>query len=432
MIGFLSILFLLVILVFGFGVKGIVIFCLELYKFVNRMSMKLRGYTTATLSQQRIISGKSWDEFCDSLKAAGAVVMAPGAPRDPFVQAEGYRYLSRVLRGGLENFLESSDPQAPRFITIANGLRSGPVKLGSDNPDNLYENATIDGSRFYKIVGKRGTVFHLNFSVQAGQYGQPGGLRTVSSLEAKELNLDKEDRFVIIVGPQDRSSGDGVNYMKTVTNPSHGMIMLRQTFGDRRKEKAAECQITCLEGYTIPAPLTCEHLDNALASTTLFVTAATGMFAKCARDFQHHTNQLPLFDQTLSNSVGGDPLIRYYHSYWHLKDDEALVIKVKPPPCRTWNFQVNNYWMESLDYRYHRIHVNKFTAHYREDGSICIILTHNEPEFNFKVAAYDYLTTDHHNHGTMTFRYVVPEVPDSQLPQPQTRVVKIKDLGETL
>lgn len=112
------------------------------------------------------------------------------------------------------------------------------------------------------------------------------------------------------------------------------------------------------------------------------------MFAKWARDFQRHSNQLPLFDQKLSDSVGGDPNIRYYHSHWALAEDEALVgrtasgvgngssvtfnlinftpspsfaqvINASPPPCRTWNFQVNNYWMESLDYRYHRIHVNK-------------------------------------------------------------------------
>jgi hypothetical protein len=49
------------------------------------------------------------------------------------------------------------------------------------------------------------------------------------------------------------------------------------------------------------------------------------MFAKWARDFQRHSNQLPLFDQKLSDSVGGDPNIRYYHSHWALAEDEALV-----------------------------------------------------------------------------------------------------------
>ena len=45
-----------------------------------------------------MLTGKSWDEFCDMLKAAGASLQAPGAPRDAFNQAEGYRYLARLAR----------------------------------------------------------------------------------------------------------------------------------------------------------------------------------------------------------------------------------------------------------------------------------------------------------------------------------------------
>ena len=36
-------------------------------------------------------------------------MLAPGAPRDPFNQAEGYRYLARLARAGLENYLECAD-----------------------------------------------------------------------------------------------------------------------------------------------------------------------------------------------------------------------------------------------------------------------------------------------------------------------------------
>ena len=56
--------------------------------------------------------------------------------------------------------------------------------------------------------------------------------------------------------------------------------------------------------------------------------------------------------QERSNEAGGDPNIRYYHSYWKLSAGEVLRIRARPPPCRCWNFQLNNHWMESLDYRY--------------------------------------------------------------------------------
>ena len=80
--------------------------------------------------------------------------------------------------------------------------------------------------------------------------------------------------------------------------------------------------------------------------------------------------------QQTSNNVGGDPKIRYFHSYWELKEDEALVIDATPPPCAHWNFQLNNYWMESLDYRYFPVSCNKHTAVYHDDGSVRIVVSH--------------------------------------------------------
>ena len=73
----------------------------------------MRGRTEADVHAERIVSGKAWDEFCDTLKAAGASLNFPGAPRDPFNQAEGYRYPTRLTRAGLEAFFEFADAHAP-------------------------------------------------------------------------------------------------------------------------------------------------------------------------------------------------------------------------------------------------------------------------------------------------------------------------------
>src|SRR5690606_38316943 len=109
------------------------------------------------------------------------------------------------------------------------------------------------------------------------------------------------------------------------------------------------------------------RLDEGLKSASTLVAGASLLFAKWARDFQTHSNRLPLFDPKVSNAAGGDPNIAYYHSHWALAPDEVLLIEVKPPVCEHWNFQLNNYWMESLDYRYHQIHTNKHLARYEPD-----------------------------------------------------------------
>ena len=86
---------------------------LNSYKACARHALRLQhalsGQPPLSPEEQRVVSGAAWDEFCDTLKAAGAAMLAPGAPRDPFNQAEGYRYLARLARAGLENYLECAD-----------------------------------------------------------------------------------------------------------------------------------------------------------------------------------------------------------------------------------------------------------------------------------------------------------------------------------
>jgi hypothetical protein len=125
------------------------------------------GRTEAEASE-RIRTGASWNEFCDTLKAAGAVILREGAPDDAFTRAEGFRYLSRLVRAGLEAFLEHADPRAPSLRRTVHET----VKMGADNPDNLYQNAAVSGQYEYRITGRRGTVRYLSFSTQSGGYGE--------------------------------------------------------------------------------------------------------------------------------------------------------------------------------------------------------------------------------------------------------------------
>src|SRR5690606_19750479 len=146
-----------------------------------------------------------------------------------------------------------------------------------------------------------------------------------------------------------------------------------------------------------------------------------------ARDFQAHSNELPLFDPARSDRAGGDPNIRYYHSHWALAPDEALVIESEIPECEHWNFQLNNYWMESLDYRYHPIHVNKHSAALRADGSVRIIVAHEDPRAG-PDDPLNWIRTLGHDSGTMCFRWVRANAH----PQPRTRVVKLAALQAEL
>ncbi len=349
----------------------------------------MRGKTEADFHAERVISGKAWEEFCNNLKLAGASLMYPGTPRDAFNQAEGLRYLSRLTRGGLEAFVEYCDPAFPVLHRMAHET----VKLGADNPDNYYFNAQISGNYSYRITGKRNSVHYIGFFTQNGNYGTTGGLAPCGALEDNALKLEDDGSFEINLS----KTPSGKNWLKIEAETT--MIMVRQTFLNRFEEVAAEVSIVNLDGRTAPDPVTPAMIDEGLQTASMFVAGASMMFAKWANGFKKHTNKLPLFDPVVSNAAGGDASIIYYHSHWKLEEDESLVIEVKPPDCDSWNFQLNNYWMESLDYRYFTICINKGTAHYEPDGTVRVTVASRNP------GKPNWINTCGHHEGTMLWRW---------------------------
>jgi hypothetical protein len=375
----------------------------------QKLWLKLRGLTPEGESERRIVSGEAWEEYCDTLKAAGASLKFPGTPQDAFNQAEGYRYLSRLARAGLEGFLEDADPEAPVLKRVVHET----VKMGADNPDNHYQNAAIRGTCEYRIRGNRGTVSYLGFGTQAGHYGQGGGMPPTGFLEASQLQIDAKGDFEIALSCERRPG----NWLPM--RPETGLVIVRQTFLDRKTERLATLKIERIDGPHRPGLVTPQQVDEGLKSAGTLVAGASLLFAKWARDFQKHSNQLPRFDQETSNRAGGDPNIAYYHSHWKLGPDEALVIDVMPPRCDYWNFQLDNYWMESLDYRYFTIHLNKHSAVAAADGSVRLVVAHRDP------GLCNWITTAGHDQGTMCFRWVRADAH----PVPSTRVVELADLA---
>ena len=371
--------------------------------------LRLRGKTEADVSAQRIITGKAWEEYCDTIKAAGANLIHPGAPMDAFNQAEGVRYLSRLVRAGLEAFIEFADPKAPVLKRMVHET----VKMGSDNPDNNYQNATISGAYEYRIYGKRGTVHYLGFGSQKGSYGKDGGLKTIAYVEAADLDIAEDGSFELILSCDKRPG----NWLPL--EPDASLVIVRQTFKDRETEIPADLTIERIGGDGLPTPVTAQAIDQGLDTASTLVAGASFLFAKWARDWQKVPNTLPQFDPETSIKAGGDPNIIYYHGDWQLAADEALVIEATPPDCETWNFQLDNHWLESLDYRYFTIHVNKHTAQYRDDGSVQIIVAHQDPGLP------NWINTVGHEQGAMSFRWIQAETH----PPPQCRVVKFAELS---
>ena len=358
--------------------------------------------------ENKIVSGEVWEQFCDTLKNAGKTIMSAGAPDDVLNRAEGFRYLSRITRAALETFVEYNDPLAPELRRVIHET----AKMGSDNPDNFYQNATISGDHDYRISGNRGTVNYLGFYTQKGGYGEGRGLPPTGAVEAKDLDIDDDGTFELVLSCEEKS-GNWLPMEKET-----GLLMVRQTFLDRDSEVPAELTIERVGGDGKATEFSPTAFAQGLTKSAMLTMGASMLFKNWAEGFKKHKNTLPRFDPEVNRQAGGDDNIAYYHSYWEVAPDEALVIEAMPPQCDHWNFQLNNYWMESLDYRHYNIHVNKHTARYRPDGSVVVVVAHEDRGFD------NWINTVGHSCGTMCWRWVRA----SDNPEPKTKLVKLSEL----
>ena len=157
--------------------------------------------------ERRIIDGTAWRDFCRSIERAGDTILQQGTPEDPFQRAEGLRYLTRLLRAGLESHVESADPRYPRFYQLANET----IKIGNDNPDNLYHNANLDGRLAYRIRGRRNSVPYLTFITYGGictQDGKPAGVPIDSFARARLIEVTPEKEIVFDMWIEDTAEND--------------------------------------------------------------------------------------------------------------------------------------------------------------------------------------------------------------------------------
>jgi len=353
----------------------------------------------------RAEAAAEWQQFCDELKAAGDILLRPEAPTSDIDRAEGLRYLARITRLSLQLCFEHADPDFPLMLHAWNET----TKAGSDNPDNLYLSATVAGNRKYRLRGHRGTAPGLRFSTFANRYASGGGMIQTGSLRAKDMTFAADGTFEVIVSREPQPG----NWLALVDDS--GLLTVRQTFTDRKSETAASVSIEQIDGPAAPKRLTLKRTRQLFKGALGYLNHVTLKHADKVAWFQARPNTLHLQEQTPFREEGGDPRTQYMHGYWTLGADEVLVLDTPVPECDVWNFQLNNYWMESLDYRYYPICINSHHAKYNADGSLTLVIGARDPGYG------NFLDTAGHSSGMMMLRWTGAQ----NHPVPTVRVVKV-------
>ena len=347
-----------------------------------------------------------WRDFCAQLAEAGEILLRPDAPTTPLDQAEGLRYLSRLTRTALNMAVDSSDPDFPRLFQLADDK----IKIGADNPDNIYQQAVVSPSRQYRITGKRNTVPYLSIGTKANRYAIDGTMASTGEIEFDDVLLGADGSFEIVVSKTPQPG----NWLPMEDDTT--LVIIRQTFEDKATQVPADVKIERIgPGPAAPALLTPEAITAQLSGAAAWVRGTANTFTNWSEWFKSQPNRIYAGDQAVFQRAGGDPKIWYGHAYFDLAPGEAWVIEATPPKCRMWNLQVDNWWMESLDHVHQKVWINNSQAKLEPDGSVIVVCADHDPGFG------NWVDLAGHRSGTALWRWIEAE----DFPVPQCRVVKL-------
>lgn len=365
------------------------------------------------MSDEKILSamrsGEVWEQFCEELKALGAEILRPSAPKAPVDLAEGHRFLTRMLRSAFELIVESGDAAVPALTVSLHET----MKLGWDNPDNIHHNAYVSEAFEYRLSGRRGDAHTVTIAVYGGSYGKNvQGRDTVAFVDLDELALAPDGTFEVRLSAREQPG----NWIRL--GPGSTTLMIRQTFWDRRSERPGEFRIERTDAEAPPPPLDPATIAAALRRTTRYLRGSNKLFFDYSDAFiAAGINRFEPSDPEGMRRNQGIPFNQLSSGWWRFGGDEAAVIDFVPPPgCPYWMFVLSNYWGESFDYRYHPIHTNARLATRRSDGSVRIVVAARDPG----LPGVQWISTAGHVEGVWQFRWYRLDGPP---PCPEPRIV---------
>jgi hypothetical protein len=362
----------------------------------------------------------AWNSFCDRLKDGADVVLDPGRPGDDIDRAEGIRALLRRLASDVSRDLEGGDPEHPELSWFH------PFKNGQDNPDGLYQIATVDLSRTYRLSGNIGTVRYLGLSVMTTDFSE-GKIEQFLTVNGDDLQTDENGAFELLFGAGPCPDGTSSAVWHALP-PRRCRLMVRQFFYDWEVEEPADLHLECLEPGPAPSRLGPVDLTSRLGPTADRVVDMTAFWA----DFgsQHLVRgEVNSFDhvqsaQGAASSMGGSLDQGYGQAWYRIAEGEALLLEVEIPECTYWAVQLGDVWYQSLDWWNRQSSLNGHQAVVGTDGVFRAVITHRDP------GIANWLDATGATQGVITFRWnqaTFQPVPTAELVSFDDLTVRLDD-----
>lgn len=361
-------------------------------------------------------AGRAFHALLDTLRDADQTFLdGPRADMDALGVAEGYRHLTHLLGYALDLYCEG-DAERPVFTPLASPTQ----KMLGDNVDSLYHFAALRGDRRYRIRGRRGNEVYLAFCVYGGKPDGEWSERIVANISQRDIACGADGSFEIVLAAEPGAQPSSPLHLTpsgstlVTLAPDAVCVIVRQYFVDRANLRPAQFTIEALDPVPAPPPLDDATLARRLGAVATFIRE-TIQFAPLPSGLP--PNLLgPAMPWNPNVPGWGTPDNVYSLGLFRLEPDEALVIEGRSPRCVYFGAQLWNRYMQSLDYRYHRVSLNHAEIAFEPDGSFKLVVAHRDPGIP------NWLDTAGHREGVVFCRWLQAD----ELPaQPTTCVVTL-------
>jgi hypothetical protein len=398
------------------------------------------------------LSQAAWNDFADALKRIGEKITGPTGARTPRERAEGYRYLVRLISAAhqLEMEIDRRHPTLARMMTPMR-------KFKGDGTDTLYHEAKLDESLAYDFTVRRGDDIFFSATVYA--YDERDAYTIVDHLVDEDIEWDDEGgESVAHIHLSAERPPQARNWIQL--KGARPILFTRQYYPefahttDTGLHRGAIFDIRCVSDVPPPDPLSEEALAAGLQRAVDFIEDATdvsiglSIFAglnlvsyektrqgqevdathitdgNLILDEERHDDYTPeqlaaMVDPKLvANNLPG-PGIQYLGAWFRLRDDEAIVITGRDVPCRYWSCQILTRYLESGDYRHHKVGLNNRQVKLDGDGRFTIYASHENPGVD------NWISTQGYENGHILIRTLLAD----PLMEASFSVVKLGDIG---
>ncbi|WP_460355127.1 hypothetical protein [Mycobacterium sp. ZZG] len=323
-----------------------------------------------------------------------------------------------------------------------------------DNPDTVYRFMGVNMTSTYVIRGQfvSAQPADTNFSVLTGLSGV-----TADYLSGRDIDIAPDGSFTITVSGAPAAAGQR-NHLQLTSDTT--LIAVRNTLSDWTTQSPMTLSIERLSGprnslfsqlggFAIPGlgPLvTRSPLLTALVSlippmkepprilrgafTAVIVALGLGMESKYIKV----ATTDPQTGERVAPNVLKDPsrnaefLATQLQSagYFHLADDQALVVSVTPGNARYFTVPVTNLWTITGDYWNEQTSLNNAQALPNPDGTYTFVISPTDP------GVHNWVSTGGLNKGTLSLRFQDLDLNAAPTPTVDAQVVALPDLPAVL